>query len=155
MLTRLWQSVSLSGLVGPLMPLPATSLGIRVFQSDVIPSTSRLKETSRLSVAQAPGWPRSSSVCQADKAPIPVPTGPETASQPAAAPHTAANSSGAAPSGRLLGSCIEAAADALILNADRLDELDRAVGDGDCGSTLATAARAVKQVLFDKPCLVR
>ena len=100
-------------------------------------------------VTQAPGWPQSSSVCHRDKELIPVPTGPIEASQPSATVRTAADGE-ATPSGQLLGSCIEAAADALIANAARLDELDRAVGDGDCGSTLATAARAIKQVLLDR-----
>ncbi len=74
-----------------------------------------------------------------------VPSGPSNASQTAAAaPSSAAGA--ATPAGKVLHSCIEAAADALIANAARLDELDSAVGDGDCGSTLATAAKAIKQV---------
>ena len=96
---------------------------------------------------QAPGWPRSSGVCLRNKEHVPVPTGPTDASQPSATAPTTADGDAATPSGQLLGSCIEAAADALIADAARLDELDRAVGDGDCGSTLATAARAVKKVL--------
>ena len=97
-------------------------------------------------VTQAPGWPRSLSVCHRDKEPIPVMTGPVDASQPSATDPTSADGGEATRSGQLLGRCIEAAADALLANAAELDELDRAVGDGDCGSTLATAARAVKQV---------
>ncbi len=96
---------------------------------------------------QAPGWPRSSSVCHRNKEPIPVPTGPMDTSRASATAPTTADGGASAPSGQLLGSCIEAAADALIANAAQLDELDRAVGDGDCGSTLATAARAIQKVL--------
>ena len=50
------------------------------------------------------------------------------------------------PSAQLLRRCIAAAADALIGSASELDALDRAVGDGDCGSTLATAAKAIREV---------
>ncbi len=99
-----------------------------------------------VSVMQAPGWPRSSSVCHRNKEPIPVPTGPTDTSRASATVSTTADDGASVPLQQLLGSCIEAAADALIANAAQLDELDRAVGDGDCGSTLATAARAVKQV---------
>ena len=95
---------------------------------------------------QAPGWPRCLGICQPDKAPEPVPSGPSDASRTAAAAAPFSTTGAATPAGKLLRSCIEAAADALISNASRLDELDSAVGDGDCGSTLATAAKAIKQV---------
>ena len=96
---------------------------------------------------QAPGWPRSSGIYQPNKTPIPVPIGSSDASQPAAETQPSATAA-ASPAGKLLRSCIEAAADALIASAARLDELDGAVGDGDCGSTLATAAKAIKQVSY-------
>jgi dihydroxyacetone kinase len=43
--------------------------------------------------------------------------------------------------------CVEAACQALISSEAELNELDAKVGDGDCGSTLATGARAVLDAL--------
>ncbi|TPX33092.1 hypothetical protein SmJEL517_g03941 [Synchytrium microbalum] len=40
--------------------------------------------------------------------------------------------------------------ESLISNRDRLNELDRLVGDGDCGSTLSTAANSLLEVLGGK-----
>ena len=79
-------------------------------------------------------------------APAPVPAGP-----PAGVEATQESTTGAADSAhaQLLRRCIAAAAEALMGAAAELDALDRAVGDGDCGSTLATAAKAIKQVALE------
>ncbi|GIL91803.1 hypothetical protein Vretimale_7317 [Volvox reticuliferus] len=45
--------------------------------------------------------------------------------------------------GEILGRCLLAAAESLLAAAPALDEMDAKVGDGDCGSTVASAASAI------------
>lgn len=76
-------------------------------------------------------------------APAPLPAGPPAI---AGAPQPGDSGAVDSPSAQLLRRCIAAAADAMMGSAAELDAVDRAVGDGDCGATLATAANAIKKV---------
>lgn len=101
---------------------------------------------------QAPGWPKTLGRVQKIVTPVPLPTGSDNATPTRGGAQGDRNS----PSAQLLSSCIAAAAKALITSAGELDTLDRAVGDGDCGSTLATAAKAIQKVfpIYSSPVCV-
>ncbi|CAJ0581558.1 unnamed protein product, partial [Mesorhabditis spiculigera] len=49
----------------------------------------------------------------------------------------------------LLRNCVEAACQAMLDNREKLDELDGAAGDGDCGQTMAQAAKAIQKAAGD------
>jgi hypothetical protein len=84
----------------------------------------------------APAWTARCNITPAGKtAPLPLPHGPTDA---AIAFSTA---SSASPDG-LLMACIVAACKAIVGAELELDDLDKKVGDGDCGATLAKGAAA-------------
>jgi dihydroxyacetone kinase len=101
---------------------------------------------ARLDAAtDAPAWPNAAArprIALAatfgavqNTAPGPPAPPPAVETRPAREPVTAA--------GRTLSECVRAAAARLLAEADRLTQLDQAVGDGDLGISLARGARAV------------
>lgn len=54
------------------------------------------------------------------------------------------------PNGQLIFDCLDAICKTVLENEEKLNELDRAAGDGDCGSTLSRGARAIKDHLGSK-----
>ena len=49
--------------------------------------------------------------------------------------------------GRLLFSCLQKVCETLLINEQKLNELDRAAGDGDCGTTLGRGGTIIKDCL--------
>ena len=107
---------------GPLM----TALDMHGFSLSLLPLTAN-RRAALLSVVGADAWPGARKIT----APVVVP-------MPAIAGTTYRGSD--APTTRAL---LNAMCEALIKNESSLNELDRAVGDGDTGTTFATAARTV------------
>jgi triose/dihydroxyacetone kinase / FAD-AMP lyase (cyclizing) len=91
----------------------------------------------------APAWPNVASRPRRPLAPLPSPAPPP--------PFTPAPSPPATPAGRALGAAIAAAAHALVDDAPRLTDLDRAVGDGDLGLSLSRGAEALLSALPSLP----
>ena len=89
----------------------------------------------------APAWPNAAPKARVEPAPAPIASPEPTALPPP--PQTAA--------GKTLGAAIERAAEALIADAPRLNELDQAVGDGDIGVSLARGGHAVLEALPGLP----
>ncbi len=85
----------------------------------------------------ASGWPAQGGVFIADKKPTPVPKG---ATDDDGVAKEADNSG---PEAQTVLRCVAAACAALEAAMVELDALDGAVGDGDCGSTLAAGARGI------------
>jgi triose/dihydroxyacetone kinase / FAD-AMP lyase (cyclizing) len=85
----------------------------------------------------APAWPNAAPKARVEPAPAPL-AGPEPTALPPP-PQTEA--------GKTLGAAITKAAEALIADSPRLNELDQAVGDGDIGVSLARGAHAVLEAL--------
>lgn len=97
----------------------------------------------------APAWPRGGSPV-AGKAPAPVPRGAtDTAESDSGGDAALGGEEGAAAA--QVRRCIAAACEAISAAAPELDALDAAVGDGDCGSTLAKGAAAVHAALGRLP----
>ena len=95
-------------------------------------------------------WPSRSSVYSSDKRFLPLHEDLESDSLFGDAAREEDASTCAAP--KEMDRCIASACEALLSAQEELDALDAAVGDGDCGSTLAKGASAVldlmKQTLF-------
>lgn len=98
---------------------------------------------------KAAGWPRFGGAYDHTKAPTPLPPGPDESDSAGQVQGGAGDEF--TPDARALEGpgegamhrCIAAACNALLEAEDELNELDRAVGDGDCGSTVAKGAAAV------------
>jgi dihydroxyacetone kinase len=90
----------------------------------------------------APAWPKVAPRKPRPPRPMPEPTRSE-GPRPASPPVTEL--------GRALGQAIRAAAEALIIAEPRLTEMDRFVGDGDLGISLARGARAALAALASCP----
>ena len=52
--------------------------------------------------------------------------------------------------GKVIFDCLENICDAVLRNEEKLNELDRACGDGDCGTTFSRGAKAIKSHLGTK-----
>jgi triose/dihydroxyacetone kinase / FAD-AMP lyase (cyclizing) len=98
----------------------------------------------------APAWPKHAGRYDAGKAAVPVPTGTaitgrqiEQAALGDSTPENAQSMD--TPEAETLRRCVVKACQALLHAEEELDALDRAVGDGDCGSTLARGAIAVME----------
>lgn len=106
-------------------------------------------DVSRLdAVTKAPGWPCHMDMSHANTSPAPMPSASHLSDKNIFSSDTAESTSGGAgckPSeqGKAIRRCISAAAHAVTEAAEELDEMDSRVGDGDCGSTFATAAAAI------------
>src|SRR5262249_34535318 len=87
----------------------------------------------------APAWPNASARPRTPRTPRPAPGAPGAGRPPSGPPTTGP--------GQALGAAIRAAAEALIAAAPRLTEMDRIVGDGDLGLSLARGARAALDAL--------
>lgn len=97
----------------------------------------------------AVGWPKHGGKYIADKVPAPVPQGPTDAMMSAeGATKDEAYGSGES---EVVRKCIEAACAAVLELEGELNDLDGKVGDGDCGTTMATGARAVHAALPELP----
>jgi dihydroxyacetone kinase len=93
----------------------------------------------------APAWPHHAGTPgDAPPAAVAMPGGPDAAASVVRAPCAAAT-----PAGVCTRAAIRAAARALLAAEKQLGAWDAAVGDGDCGATLADGAHAV---LADEPC---
>jgi dihydroxyacetone kinase len=94
----------------------------------------------------APGWPRATvgrggSRTRLDSDPVTC----HSDSSP-----TAQDTRDKEPSttiGRMMRSCVAEVCEVLIRNEERLNDLDRGSGDGDCGSTLTAGSTAIKERL--------
>jgi dihydroxyacetone kinase len=82
--------------------------------------------------ATAPGWPNAAAQPRARREPIVLTDAMSEATTTAPAPRTLL--------GRCLGTALRAVAGALLAAESRLNELDRIVGDGDIGTSLARGA---------------
>ncbi|GAX75952.1 hypothetical protein CEUSTIGMA_g3395.t1 [Chlamydomonas eustigma] len=135
-------------LVGPYMTsldMAGMSITLLRLSSDGMEAEAVLKLLD--APTGAPGWPATSALLN---------TQPVAPLLLGASKHSAADSvdmhrsDQLSLSGKLLEDAITAAAEAILKAAPMLDELDRKVGDGDCGSTLATGARAILQDVKSK-----
>jgi dihydroxyacetone kinase len=123
----------LVGMVGPA-PL-MTSLDMHGFSLSVLPAEPAWVEA--LAAPAAPlAWPGLARLTEPEVRPLPDGLAPI---QPVASPH---------PGRRAL---VERCALALVASEDALNALDARTGDGDTGTTLATAARALLQALDRLP----
>ncbi|EER04957.1 Dihydroxyacetone kinase, putative [Perkinsus marinus ATCC 50983] len=119
-------SVKPSLVVGPAALM--TSLDMHGFSLTILPLTDELEQLLRAPTAVS-SWPTA-------KVPSPALS--------IFAPEIATESAKFVPSlNPLYRSRLEAACHAVISSENELNNLDSAVGDGDCGSTLAAGARAV------------
>ena len=137
-------------LVGPF----CTSLDMRGASVSLLPVDDELLSFIDAAV-QVPAWPSSGAgVCcgSADERIARLERADEAAAAAAAAATAAAPSSSLSSSSSssslpfdasVVARCLSAAADAVVAARARLDELDGRAGDGDCGATLAGAARDV------------
>lgn len=91
----------------------------------------------------APGWPSVRGDVTAAKPHLPLPPAIDELRRKRAALLAGRPLASASAEGRAAEAAVRAAATALIGAAERLDALDAAAGDGDTGSTVATAARAL------------
>jgi dihydroxyacetone kinase len=96
---------------------------------------------------QAPAWPRVSKREPGEIAERIIPSENDGSAREERATET--------PAGRQTQRAVVAACDALLEAEEQLTELDRLAGDGDLGSNMARAARAIKEgagtYLFDRP----
>jgi ATP-dependent dihydroxyacetone kinase len=120
-------------IVGPA-PL-VTSLDMHGFSVSLMPLTPDFRVALEASVA-APAWPGARRVVK-----------PRNVALPALMKEKAISPSFNATSDRLL----IAACDTLAAHEDRLNELDGKIGDGDTGTTIATAALALKKARGELP----
>jgi dihydroxyacetone kinase len=144
--------------VGPLM----TSLDMRGFSLSLLPMDAcapGVVASALDAPVRVPAWPGvaaplagAAAITTAALAPVPLPEGLSIRREAAAAGGEVAAAPAAAdvaaftPQSLVLR-CAEAACTALVAAAPRLNELDAATGDGDCGSTFATMAAAVRDAV--------
>jgi ATP-dependent dihydroxyacetone kinase len=88
---------------------------------------------------EAPAWPNASARPRRSPREIAPPAEPTRVPAAQGPPQT--------PVGRAIASAIVAATDAIVAAAPRLNDLDRAVGDGDLGISLTRAAEALRAAL--------
>jgi len=96
----------------------------------------------------APAWPNPAAVARPRRA---RPTAEATAEGADPAVSARAEHPPETAAGRALGLALKGAADALLAAEDRLSALDRAVGDGDLGASLARGASTVLEALPGLP----
>jgi dihydroxyacetone kinase len=160
-------SLDMKGISVSILKLSGTDSGSTV---DWGSSTAGLSLRDALDAeTDAPGWPRQFGGYVVGKEATPVPHGPITDSRittegtgldsttTAAVEKNQNNGSQKEDKEEneeeeevavaVIRKCVEAACQALISSEAELNELDAKVGDGDCGSTLATGARAVLDAL--------
>ncbi|KAK9915864.1 hypothetical protein WJX75_005396 [Coccomyxa subellipsoidea] len=118
--------------VGPFM----TSLDMAGFSLSLL-----LLNDARIAAldapTQAPAWPAPQGELDADKAPLPLPKGPD-------GELSSGRPESLTPFGAVLERALLAVCEAVIVAAPELDALDSRIGDGDCGSTLKRGAEAIK-----------
>jgi len=144
--------------VGPLM----TSLDMRGFSLSLLPLDAcapGVVASALDAPVRVPAWPGvaaplagAAAITTAAIAPVPLPEGLSIRREAGATGGegaVAAAASGAASDSAesLVLRCAEAACTALVAAAPRLNELDAATGDGDCGSTFATMSAAVRDAV--------
>ncbi|KAL3151120.1 hypothetical protein ABBQ38_012986 [Trebouxia sp. C0009 RCD-2024] len=89
------------------------------------------------SPTQAPFWPKDKCIVVPDKPKAALPLAPNPEAQ-TSRPDTLSEQ------GQLLEKALLSAAAAILDHAQELDDWDQRVGDGDCGTTLAQGARAIR-----------
>ena len=154
--------------VGPVMTsldMKGVSISILKLDNTSTNSTSTISDSTVLLLkdaldaeTDAPGWPRQGGKYLAGKKATPVPRGPTDSTSTTIGTNITTDKvegskkegEGASESDEasiLVRRCIEAACHALINSETELNDLDAKVGDGDCGSTMATGAHAILNAL--------
>ena len=130
-------------LVGTFMTaLDMKGISLTLWRLDSDPSTRDWQLAGLDSAVGATGWPSSAAIVKDPRVsqPLPVPTAPNVT--------TAESTStvGAVTVDPSTASLFQMLADAILNNTSRLNELDALSGDGDCGTTLAIGANALKEI---------
>lgn len=116
-----------------------TSLDMQGASISILPLDSRRLDWLD-APTQAPCWPKDKCEVVPDKQKLPLPSEPrsQTSKTDQRRPEKLTSQ------GALLEKALLAAVNTLLEHAHELDEWDQRVGDGDCGTTLAQGAKAIK-----------